>query len=88
MVIVQKCRPEDIQVGDVILFDDSNKQVLHRVIDINRSAEPFEFVTQGDANNVADDLVAAQKIQGKAIFKIPRIGWLSLNLKRMVAWLI
>ena len=88
VVIVQKCPPEDIQIGDVILFDDSTKQVLHRVIDINRSAEPLEFVTQGDANNVADELVTAQKIQGKALLKIPKIGWLSLNLKRMVAWLI
>lgn len=88
VVIVQKCRPEDIQIGDVILFDDSTKQVLHRVIDIVGSAKSIEFVTQGDANNVADDLVTTQSVQGKAIFKIPRIGWLSLNLKRMVAWLI
>jgi signal peptidase len=86
VVIVKKSSPEDIQIGDVVLFNKEEKRVLHRVVEINRSGMETEIITQGDANNVADEPVPISGVQGKAIFKIPKIGWLSLNLKRAFGW--
>jgi signal peptidase len=86
LVIVQKSSTEDIHIGDLVLFNKSEKRVLHRVIDIDDSGVEAEVTTQGDANNVADEPIPVSGVQGKAIFKIPKIGWLSLNLKRAFGW--
>lgn len=88
VVIIKKGHVEDIQTGDVILFNDDSKAVLHRVIEIKDAADGVEFITQGDANNIADAPVRAHQIEGQAILKIPKIGWLSLQLKGLLAWLI
>ena len=88
VVLVGTCDPEKIQVGDIILFDSSGKSVLHRVIQIEYSSEVLDFTTQGDANNVSDTPVTVQQVRGKAILKIPKIGWLSLYLKRVIGWLV
>lgn len=87
VVIVERSSPEDIHLGDVILFHQSTKQVVHRVIEISHTKGTLEFVTQGDANNRPDDPVAARDVAGKAIVRIPKIGWLSLQLKRIMGWL-
>lgn len=87
VVIVSRSSPDDINVGDIVLFQDQSKQVVHRVIEIRRPEQDLEFVTQGDANNRPDDPVPARVIDGKAIVKIPKIGWPSLQLKRLFGWL-
>ena len=75
---------KDIQIGDIILFNDYSKLVMHRVVEIKHTEE-LEFITRGDANHVPDRPVTFRQIEGKAIFRIPKIGWLSLNLKRLIA---
>ena len=87
VVIVGRSSPEDIHVGDVILFQNQSRQVVHRVIEVQETRGGLEFVTQGDANNRPDDPVAVEDVAGKAIVRIPKIGWLSLQLKRIVGWL-
>jgi signal peptidase len=86
VVIVKKSSPEDIEIGDLVLFNKSEKRVLHRVIEIRHSGMETEIISQGDANNAADEPIPISGVQGKAIFKIPKIGWLSLNLKRAFGW--
>jgi signal peptidase I len=41
---------EDIHIGDIIIFNCNNKQIVHRIIDIKDGI----YLTKGD-NNVADD---------------------------------
>ncbi|HEX6304551.1 MAG TPA: signal peptidase I [Anaerolineales bacterium] len=88
VVIIKKGDTEVVQIGDVILFSDDSKAVLHRVIDIKDGGDVVEFITQGDANNTADAPVRPRQVEGKAILKIPKIGWLSLQIKGLLAWLI
>lgn len=88
VVIVRHGQVEDIQIGDVILFNDGSRAVLHRVMEIKPANDGVEFITQGDANNIADAPVRMDQVEGKAVIKVPKIGWLSLQLKRLLAWLI
>ena len=65
-------KPDDIKVGDVIGFDTSSEQVIHRVTKIN---EDKSFTTKGDANEIEDlGKVEYENYKGKVIFSIPFLG--------------
>ena len=85
MLIVQGVgKPEEISVGDVIIFDyDPGKPpFVHRVLRTPTETERY-FVTKGDANLSPDQRpVYFENIRGKAIFVIPNLGWLSPSLWR------
>ena len=87
IVIIKDCDPDQIKIGDIILFNDSSNFVMHRVIGILDSAEDLEFITKGDANNVLDKPISGEAVKGKAVYRIPKIGWIPLNLKRIMTWI-
>ncbi|MBI2045263.1 signal peptidase I [Candidatus Pacearchaeota archaeon] len=75
--------PEDIKIGDVIIFKSQGKDIIHRVVDIKTdSAGKRVFSTMGD--NVGriqyfEEEIKENQIVGKAAFKlIPYIGWAKL----------
>lgn len=86
-VICIGVRAEDIEVGDIIIFNLPHKSnIVHRVInktkDINGN---WRFLTRGDNNNSPDEnpydvesWIKSDNIVGKVIFKIPYIGWITL----------
>jgi signal peptidase I len=52
IIIIKKIPFEQVQVGDIIVFDkpsDHNKQIIHRVVSI-LNEDPKTIRTQGDAN--------------------------------------
>ena len=85
MLIVQGVgSPDEISVGDVIVFDyqPGAHPYVHRVLKTPAEATPF-FVTKGDANPSPDPRpVYFENIRGKAIFVIPNLGWFSPSLWR------
>ena len=86
IVIVQNVKSEEISDGDIILFRRGPNRILHRVIETYESKGASYFVTQGDANNVEDLPVNFEDVEGKARFAIPKIGWLSIEIKRALGW--
>lgn len=71
----------NISVGDIIVFDGAkarcgvNFPIIHRVIKINNDKT---FQTKGDHNLFqlsCEKHIARKYIYGKALFKIPFIGW-------------
>jgi len=82
--IIFVTRPSNIKIGDVIIFSStSSNPIIHRVI----SLVPLE--TKGDhnsaqlnANNnpgrVDETNIQQSQLQGKAIFRIPYLGWIKL----------
>ena len=83
MLIVQGVgSPEEIKVGDVIIFDYQlgKPPYVHRVLKTPTETEPY-FVTKGD-RNVNTERVYFENIRGKAILAIPNLGWLSPSLWR------
>jgi len=82
--IIFVLRPTNIRIGDVIIFaSTSTNPIIHRVI----SLTPLE--TKGDHNSaqldpdnnpqgVDETNIQKSQLQGKAIFRIPYLGWIKL----------
>lgn len=77
---------EDIQVGDVILYQLGTNQVTHRVTKINSNET---FTTKGDANeNVDLSPVPFKNYKGKVMFSIPYLGTLVQSIKSRTGYFI
>lgn len=61
---------QDYQVGDIIVFQSGHTLVTHRVIQIDGS----QVITQGDANNAADQPIDAAFVKGVVTGRIPAVG--------------
>lgn len=68
LVIVNE--QEDYSVDDVVVYQDGNMLVVHRIISI----EDREIVTKGDANSAPDEPISASDIKGKVITRVPFLG--------------
>lgn len=75
VVVVQKCEPLQLQIGDIITFDKEDRTISHRIIDIKKENGIIKYKTKGDNNEIPDsDLVEAGQIYGKVQFSIKKIG--------------
>jgi signal peptidase len=70
----------DIKVGDAIAYNLSADMVVtHRVMAIDEAGRTF--TTKGDANNTEDIApIPFDNLIGKAVFHIPRAGYIMMNL--------
>ncbi|MAH48339.1 signal peptidase I [Candidatus Pacearchaeota archaeon] len=70
---------DDLAVGDVIIFNGSSKHpIIHRIIEIDSDRK---ITTKGDHNTAflsEEDGIDEELLMGKAVFRIPFIGWLKL----------
>lgn len=98
IVLVQKAdflglhefNPEDVQVGDVVVYDAAwfDQPVIHRIINITDINGTKMYVIKGDNNNRPDPYyVPADRIKERVVtvndnlFILPKIGYLSLWLR-------
>lgn len=96
VVVTKKVDAENLKEGDVITFASADTRFLgtiitHRIIKKNppSGTEGFSFQTKGDNNNVADSaLVPEDRIFGKVILKIPKLGYLQEFLAADGGWII
>jgi signal peptidase len=85
---------EDIQIGDIIVFDRPNghdKVIVHRVVSITGD-DPKTIRTKGD-NNVAsmpgtDFPITEKEYLGKVEYVIPQIGYVTQVLKPPVNYIL
>lgn len=70
VIIVTKAG--EYKVGDVVVYQTSGTPVTHRLIEID--TEHGTALTQGDANNAADEPITVSRIKGRVWFAIPFIG--------------
>ena len=73
-------KPKKIEVGDIIIFEGGAAYpIIHRIVD---SEEPY--ATKGDNYKTnsyqlpVEKSISEEKIYGKAVFKIPVVGWIKL----------
>jgi signal peptidase len=85
VVIVAKVQADGIKLGDIIKYrKDIDTTVLHRVISIDETAGARSFITKGDANAEPDtDPVIFENVIGKVVFNVPKVGWISITVKRL-----
>lgn len=61
----------EYEINDIIIFESYGSYVTHRII----GQENESFITQGDANNTADqELLSPSQIEGEMILIIPSVG--------------
>jgi signal peptidase len=78
--------PEDVIIGDVIVFDINGPYpIIHRVIEISSEENETVFLTKGDHNPypitqafLDETHVLGSQIRGKATARIPYIGYVRL----------
>ena len=88
LLFIQGVDPEDIQVGDVIVYDAHGlwvgapeDPIVHRVIDIDEDDDKLYFITKGDANDLKDkEPVPENRVLGKVVGRIPYVGWVKIIL--------
>jgi len=76
MIIVQGSN--EIKVGDIVVYDAPRYRypIIHRVINISSKG----IITKGDNNPSPDPWITpTEKIHGKAIFRIPFLGWVKVG---------
>lgn len=71
---------QDVQVGDVIVYQRSGELIIHRVIE----ADGDTLVTQGDANNAADEPISRDSVKGCMVGSVPYLGMLVRALRSPV----
>lgn len=85
VVVVDSVDADSIQEGDVITFEppsghqlEGAERITHRVIEVVEQEDGTYFRTQGDANEEPDQaLVPADKVVGRVMFAIPKLGYVS-----------
>jgi signal peptidase len=88
VVIVAPVKTDTIKVGEIIEYRNvkENINIVHRVIAITGNASNMFFITKGDANGSPDsDPVSPQAVIGREIFVIPKIGWISIAVKKLLS---
>jgi len=72
---------DDYDVGDVIVYSVSSRNypIIHRIV----VDDILTYGTKGDANTVQwgfEKSISPDQIHGRAVFKIPYLGWLKVGL--------
>jgi signal peptidase len=80
-IIAEDVLPASLQVNDVIKFDLGNREVVHRIVAVDEGQDGLVFTTQGDNVSRPDPPVTADRIEGKVVFIIPKIGRVTLWLQ-------
>ena len=69
------------QVDDIVLYQEGDSLVIHRIIDIDGDT----VTTKGDANNVADEPINKSQIKGVLVYDIAGLGAVVNHLKQPVS---
>lgn len=84
IVILKKCKPVDIEVGDIIQYQKDNFTVVHRVISKYEEQGKKLFITKGDNNRMPDkEPVSETQVLAKEIFSIKYIGYPAVFFSRI-----
>lgn len=71
-----------LKIGDIIIFNAKQAYpIIHRIIKITEVNGKKVYSTKGDNNPdqlYAEKEISESQILGKAIFKIPKLGWVKL----------
>ena len=72
---------DNYKVNDIVLFQDGNSLVIHRIIEIDGDT----VTTKGDANNTADEPINKSQIKGVLVYDIAGLGAVVNILKQPVS---
>ena len=78
VIVLKGIEFEEINRGDIIVFQSKGHEpIIHRVIELREES----VGTKGDNNSqqiTFEKYIAKDEIIGKAIFKVPLLGWVKV----------
>jgi len=82
--------PENIKIGHVVVYEShpDYPPIIHRVVSKEQDSEIF-LRTKGDHNTIPDrDIVGQEKLLGKAVMRIPYLGWVKIGFTKLIKIMI
>jgi signal peptidase I len=82
IMVLVGVEPKNIKIGEVIVYMNS-EPIIHRVVKIDST-----FQTKGDHNADSggiDKNIQDSAIIGKAVFKIPLLGWIKIGFVELIS---
>jgi len=75
------------EIGDTIVFNAGQRYpIIHRIVDITQIDGRTIYSTKGDNNSgqlVGEKSITEDQILGKAVMKLPKLGWVKLGFVRL-----
>ena len=92
IIVLKGKPPEDLRVGDVIVFNKGGPEpIIHRVVRKWESGEETYFETKGDHNPGVSELdrnINGEQVLGRAAVRIPYLGYVKILFTRWLACLV
>ena len=96
IIFLKGTSPEKLAVGDVLVFWTGRPDpIIHRVIRKWTENGNYFFQTKGDHNlksinshNLNEAKITSGQIVGKALFRVPYLGWLKIGFVKLVNLLV
>ncbi len=60
---IKPASPEQIQIGDIISFEQDDKVIVHRVIAKGQDLKGYYFITKGDNNQETDGKIYWEQVR-------------------------
>lgn len=91
MMIIKGVKISNLKVGDVIVFKTKKPYpIIHRVVALHNSSGYLYVETKGDHNIaqiknslVDESFITKEQLIGKAVFRIPKFGWIKIIFSRV-----
>lgn len=89
-IVVTKDVPADtLKEGDIVSYLQGSAIITHRIVSIDEAAGVKTFQTKGDNNNTVDDTtLSADMLQGKFLYRIPRLGHVAMFLQTPIGMIL
>lgn len=85
MIIYEKYEDQSIKEGQVIVFKQQDKKIVHRVVEIEHIGGEVRYITKGDANDGVDlGYITDKDIVGLTDMKVAYIGYPTLWLRELL----
>lgn len=65
--LFEKCYPDNLHVGDILLWEQSGELIAHRLISIVNQDNNWEIITRGDNNSINDKKFTENELIGKLV---------------------
>lgn len=77
-------RSQEYNVDDIVTYHKNDEYITHRIAAIQND----EIITKGDANTIHDDPIQKKDIEGKLIYKLGFMTFLSYLISKPLSWIL
>lgn len=86
-IVVVSGYDKKLEVGDIIIFDVNAKYpIIHRIVEVKNVSGEVYYATKGDNNEgqlVSEKEIPENALIGKAVLRIPKLGWIKLSFVKL-----